>query len=142
MSTSRLLECRELEYILFGDLRDLLEEPPNQETLRWLSAVLDSLLETIPEEFALKCGEGYLSGVLEDFPNWEGEVSRLEEEYFSLYRRLLDLRRRLQRNHDYREIAGKVSAELRDWMSSFRNHIQSEQRIVMLAANLEVGGGD
>lgn len=142
MSANRLSQCRELEYILIGDLRDLLEEPPGDEALRWMKAVLDTLLDTIPEEFRLKSGDGYLSDVLEDFPNWEGEVTRLEEEYFSLYRRLIQLRRSLQGDQDYLQIAPQVSQDLHDWMAAFKQHIQSEQRLVLLAANLEVGGGD
>jgi hypothetical protein len=35
---------RGLEYLLLGDLRQLLEEPPSRETRRWLLAVLDRLL--------------------------------------------------------------------------------------------------
>jgi hypothetical protein len=142
MDANRLSQCRELEYILFGDLRDLLEETPNQETQRWIDAVLDALLETIPEEFALKCGDGYLKDVLDEFPSWEGQVSRLEEEYFALYRRLLELRRRLRSDRGYQEIAAKLSTDLRAWMDAFRTHLQSEQRLVLLAANLEVGGED
>ncbi|MCA9032679.1 MAG: hypothetical protein KDA66_17810, partial [Planctomycetaceae bacterium] len=56
----RLTHCIELEYILLGDLRDLLEEAPSKETSRWLTAVLDVLLEKIPEEFEMRCEDGYL----------------------------------------------------------------------------------
>ena len=140
--TRRLGECRELEYILFGDLRDLLEEDPNYESVRWIKAVLDTLLETIPEEFALKSESGYLSGVLEEYPNWEGQVSRLEDEYYQLYRQLRNLRLRLEQDEDYRELGKPLSNDLAGWMDAFRRHIQSEQQIVMLAANLETGGGD
>ena len=140
--THRLRECRELVYILSGDLRDLLEEPPTKETVRWIKAVLDALLETIPEELRLKSDNGYLSSVLEDFPNWDGQVSRLEEEYFTLFRRLRSLRHRVERELDYREIAAQTSDDLLDWMTAFKRHIQSEQRIVLLAANLQVGVGD
>ncbi len=37
-----------LEYILLGDLRDLLEEPADHFTRSWLVAVLDALLDTLP----------------------------------------------------------------------------------------------
>jgi hypothetical protein len=140
MASNRLSECRELEYILIGDLRDLLEEPPNSETRQWMAAVLDALLDTIPEEFSLKSDDGYLREVLDEFPNWADRVTRLEEEYFSLYRRLYQLRRRLQREGDYIDVAYEISTELKDWMEAFRSYIQSEQHLVLLAANLEVGG--
>ena len=59
-----LEEYSTLEYILLGDLRDLLYEPPDEETCRWLLAVLDALLETLPREFDLKQQDGYLMEVL------------------------------------------------------------------------------
>lgn len=142
MTTSRLVECNELEYILLGDLRNLLQEPPTPETVHWLETVLDALLKTIPEGFALKSDEGYLQQVLDDFPNWHPQVERLENEHFSLYRRLRQLRERIQLNQDFTSIASEVSCELRDWMEALKSHHQREQRLVLLAANLEVGGGD
>jgi hypothetical protein len=33
-----------LEYLLLGDLRQLLEEPPSRESRRWMLAILDRLL--------------------------------------------------------------------------------------------------
>lgn len=138
--TRRIAECRELVYILFGDLRDLLEEGPSQETERWLKVVLDALLEKVPEEFELRSADGYLTEVLENFPNWEGQVEQLEEEYFSLLRTLRRLRGTIERSEEFDQIAQKASSELMRWMDAFRAHIQAEQRLVMLAANLEVGG--
>ncbi|MCA8995732.1 MAG: hypothetical protein KDA80_02070 [Planctomycetaceae bacterium] len=140
--THRIVECRELAYILFGDLRDLLEEAPNRETVRWLNAVLDALLETIPEEFELKSSDGYLSDVLESFPNWQGEVEQLEEDYYILMHSLKHLRYRLSQDMDFSIVAADISRELQIWMDSFRNHIQKEQRLVQMAVCLEVGGGD
>src|SRR5262245_36103537 len=58
-----------LEYLLLGDLRDLLEEPPDTETRRWLLAVLEELLNLLPNEFEFEDQGGYLSEVREQFPN-------------------------------------------------------------------------
>ena len=41
-----------MEYILLGDLRDLVDEPFDGVTLKWLKAVIDALLETLCREFA------------------------------------------------------------------------------------------
>ena len=35
---------REFEYLLFGDLRQILEDPPGPETSLWLLAILDMIL--------------------------------------------------------------------------------------------------
>lgn len=140
IETRRIAECRELVYILFGDLRDVLEEGPSKESQRWLKVVLDALLEKVPEEFELRSADGYLTEVLESFPNWQGQVDRLEEEYFELFQTLRRLRKEIGRSQDFASIAQEASADLMRWMESFRRHIQAEQRLVLLAANLEVGG--
>ena len=59
-----------LEYLLIGDLRDLLEETPDDETRRWLLAVLEELLDLLPNEFEYEDQGGYLADVCEQNPNW------------------------------------------------------------------------
>ena len=142
MSTNRrLLQCTELEYILLGDLRDLLEEnPADNETANWLEAVLDALLDTLPEEFALKSDDGYLQEVLDRFPNWDSQVSRLECGYSHLVQRLEDLRTRLCVGDDFQKVAAEVSADLREWMNEFVRHHQQERELVSMAASYDVGG--
>lgn len=141
-SATRIMECSELGYILLGDLRDLLEDPEAPETMHWLEVVLDALLDTIPEELALKSDEGYLNEVLEDFPNWQSKVEQLEDEYYALIRRLSRLRGQLRDQQHVSSLAPELSRDLQEWMDAFRTHRQEEQRLVLLAANLEVGGED
>lgn len=90
-----LEEFTSLEYILLGDLRDLLEEEFSEQTSRWLSAVLDALLEALPQELALKSEDGFLEEVLCDHPHWEPQVERLRSEYVRLCVWLEELRDRL-----------------------------------------------
>lgn len=136
----RLQQCTELEYILLGDLRDLLEEPADEETAHWLEAVLDALLDTLPEEFALKSDHGYLQEVLDRFPNWDTKVAELEAGYAQLFQRLEQLRDRLCYGGDFQRIAATVSADLRDWMTSFIKHHQQERELVSMAVSYDVGG--
>lgn len=137
----RLLQCTELEYILLGDLRDLLEEKPaDDETANWLEAVLDALLDTLPEEFALKSDHGYLQEVLDRFPNWDSQVSRLECGYSQLVQRLEELRDRIRKGSDFQSIATDVSDDLREWMNTFVKHHQQERELVSMAASYDVGG--
>lgn len=140
MTTRRLRQCTELEYILLGDLRDLLEESADEETAHWLEVVLDALLDTLPEEFALKSDHGYLQDVLERFPSWDTKVAKLEAGYSQLFNRLSQLRDRLNYGGDFQRIAVTVSADLTAWMNSFLEHHQEERELVSMAANYEVGG--
>ncbi len=137
-----LNECTEFEYILLGDLRDLLEDPPSDENRAWLMAVLEALLDTLPKEFALKSRDGYLSVVLDEFPSWDRQVARLETQYVSLYRQLRVLRDRLVTRRRLEEIAERLRGELERWMDAFVGLHQDERGLVLEAVNLEVGIGD
>jgi hypothetical protein len=134
--------CTEFEYILLGDLRDLLEDSPSDENRKWLLAVLDALVDTLPKEFALKSRNGYLSDVLLEFPNWDREVDRLEEQHVRLYKRLRQLRDRVVTGRALDLIAERLRGDLQNWMESFTTLHHQERELVMEAVNLEVGTGD
>src|SRR5882724_7956569 len=96
---ARLLEqYSSLEYILLGDLRDILEEPPDDESRKWLLAVLDTLLETLPREFVLEDEDGYMAEVLERYPSWSAQVDRLHRDHDLLFLKLKELRGHIERN--------------------------------------------
>jgi len=137
-----LNECTEFEYILLGDLRDLLEDPPSDENREWLMAVLEALLDTLPKEFALKSRDGYLSVVLDEFPSWDHKVARLETEYVALYRQLRVLRDRLVTRHRLQEVAERLQLELERWMDAFVGLHHNERNLVLAAVTLECGAGD
>jgi len=137
-----LEEYSTLEYILLGDLRDLLQEPADEETCRWLLAVLDALLETLPREFDLKQQDGYLLEVLENYPNWSGAVERLQIEHTELFLKLKELRGRISQRISFAEIADEARRELKDWMLTLIAYHRHENRLLQTALNLEVGVGD
>lgn len=137
-----LADYAALEYILLGDLRDLLEAAVDEETCHWLLAVLDELLETLPREFELKQRDGYLSEVLEEYPSWYRHVESLRAEHERLYDRLRQLRDRLARQRPLAPVANLLRAELRDWMHSLTAYHRHENRLLQTAMNLEVGVGD
>jgi hypothetical protein len=131
-----------LEYILLGDLRDLLEERPDAETRKWLLAVLDALIDTLPREFDLEDEDGYMSEVLERHPNWSNQVARLHREHEQLYMKLKELRGRIACDHWIAPIANEVRRDLREWLLSLTAHHRSETRLIQNSVNLEVGVGD
>lgn len=131
-----------LEYILLGDLRDVLEEPIDGENRKWLLAVLDALEETLPREFDLEEEDGYMSEVLERFPNWSHQVEGLLRDHERLFEKLKNLRHRIERDSWIAPIANEVRAELRDWIRTLVSHHRRETRLVQTAMNLEVGVGD
>ena len=137
-----LRRISELEYILIGDLRDLLESPIDEQNLRWISAVLDALLETLPKQFELKQAGGYLQEVLEVQPNWECHVLSLEVEHAQVCDRLEQLRWKLPDAVKAEFLASTLRMELKGWMQAFVAWNHREVRLLQTAMNLEVGCGD
>ena len=138
----RLSDYTAFEHILLGDLRDLLEEPPDKTTRKWLLAVLDALLDTLPRQYELQADGGYLSEVLDQFPNWAEQVERLRSEKQELFVKLRQLREEIGKRVSFAKIAEEVRKGLRDWMSSLSSHQRRERRIMQTAFNLDVGPGD
>jgi hypothetical protein len=138
----RLEEYTALEYILLGDLRDVLEEPANRHTRGWLIAILDALLDTLPREMALKESSGYLHEVLDEYPSWYRHVEDLQNEERLLFLSLQSLRDRLETSESYAFAADRLKSTLRQWMTRLAAHHRHENRILQTAMNLEVGGGD
>jgi hypothetical protein len=130
------------EYILLGDLRDLLEEGPDDQNRQWLAAVLDALIEAVPQEIELRSREGYLNEVIEQFPNWAPQVDRLKSEKLGLYARLKRLRENLDQPRKFAVVKEKTRAELREWMTAFTAHHRHERRVVQDAFMFDIGGGD
>lgn len=139
----RMLEqYSSLEYILLGDLRDLLDEPIDRENRRWLIALLDALIDTLPREFDLEDEDGYMSEVLERFPNWSHQVDRLHRDHAELFAKLKELRGRIERDSWIAPIANEVRRDAREWVRTLVAHNRRETRLVQTAMNLEVGAGD
>ncbi|HUE13198.1 MAG TPA: hypothetical protein VMR25_03435 [Planctomycetaceae bacterium] len=139
---NRLEEFTALEYILLGDLRDVLEEPANSYTRGWLVAILDALLETLPQQMAIKEASGYLNEVLDEYPSWYRHVEELQNEERLLFLSLQALRDRLETSQSYAHAADRVRSGLRQWMTRLTAHHRHENRILQTAMNLEVGVGD
>ncbi|MCA9073266.1 MAG: hypothetical protein KDA84_30290 [Planctomycetaceae bacterium] len=132
-----------LEYILLGDLQDLLGEPqPDEQTTRWIVAVLDALLDALPREMELKSEGGYLQPVLEQFPNWAGQIGDLATEKEYLFQKLHELRVQVESPGSFEVLANEIRLSLQEWMTMWTAHLRHERRILQSAFTLDVGCGD
>jgi hypothetical protein len=139
---AQLRRCTELEYLLLGDLREMLEEPVTPQGRNWMLAVVDTLLDMLPHEHRLKSVDGYLSEVLTEFPNWTGHVDRLEAQHYDLYDRLSDLRDELEVETRDRTAANVLRYSLQEWMEAFVEHRRRESELLQSAMCTDIGGGD
>lgn len=140
---SEIEDVAAMEYILLGDLRDLVDEPFDDVTLRWLNAVIDALLETLSREFAHQDeGGGYLQNVVDCDPNWARYVNRLEDERRGIFATLGGLRRRLDGRESLEVVVPALRSELKEWMRSITALHRHERRLLQTAFNLDVGTCD
>ncbi|MEZ6131891.1 MAG: hypothetical protein R3C59_24795 [Planctomycetaceae bacterium] len=138
-----MAECNEFQYLLLGDLRDIIDETPDESSRRWLLAVLDVLVQLMPRERRLHSEKGgYMSEVLDEFPSWNRQVMQLHLKKLHLDYSLRELRNRLRNEESWVAIADQVSGQLRDWMQMFRELHHAEASLMMDAMLLDIGSGD
>jgi hypothetical protein len=138
--SARLRQCTDLEYLLLGDLQEMLEEPLTPTGVKWVLAVVETLLDTLPREHRLKSADGYLSEVLAECPNWSVHVDRLRTQYFELYDRLSDLRDDLEDGFAEPTTTRSVKRSLKSWMQEFASYQRRESDLLGAAVNLDLGG--
>jgi hypothetical protein len=131
-----------LEYLLIGDLRDFLDESPDRESRRSLLAVLEELLNLLPNEFEYEDQGGYLTEVCDLYPNLSNTVERLHREHDDLYFSLLELRNRIGDEQSFEFIADEVKPKLRRWIEAARRHHESEQQLIVASYDTAFGGED
>ncbi len=137
-----LQQLSDLEYILLGDLRDVLEEESTEETRRWLTAIVEALLRTVPREFALRSRGGYMNSLLLECPEADSSVRRLEVEQTTLCEQLQELYDRLQESGSFHAHAIELKRDLATWMDHLQSHNLREERLFQDAYFQDTGGGD
>ncbi|MCA8983549.1 MAG: hypothetical protein KDA76_07300 [Planctomycetaceae bacterium] len=137
-----LRQLSELEYILLGDLRDVLEEDSTEENRKWLSMLVDALLRTLPREFILREEGGYLEEIVMNCPELDSSVQQLQEEHITLCSQLRSLATRLHGTTDFQVEADSLKRQLGAWMNCLQAHNRHEERLVQQAYQQDTGGGD
>lgn len=132
----------EMQYILMGDLRELLETPVSKFQRNWLLTILDALLETLPQQFRIKEEGGYMTEVVEAVPYWDAEVEKLRGEHGPLCETLRDLRTRVAEGSQFKEVAEIVRLDLQRWVERMTAHDHHESQLFQNSVNLEIGVGD
>lgn len=140
---STLAECNEFQYLLMGDLQDLLGETQDETNRKWLLAILDVMVQLMPRERHLhdEAG-GYLSEVLDEFPGWSRQVLKLHLKKLQLDYLLRDFRDRIRRESSWVAIADQLVCEIRDWTKLFTQLHKAESKLMMEVLLTDIGTGD
>jgi hypothetical protein len=135
-----LAACHELEYLLLGDLRELLEDPETSQTRRSLLIILDHLLVNLPRQLELKCEGGYMAEILAKCPAWQREVDALLHEDRDCNSALSRLHDHVLRELPWLAMTQEVRETLAVWMDLLGAVRTQESRMLQTAYTLDFGG--
>ncbi len=118
-----------LEYLLLGDLADLLGEAYDEENRKWLQVVLEGLLDAIPAENR-KDRFRRLRDAYPDSPGFLMSLRQLELEHDAMILQLKKLRDRVAWRFSLIDVlAAEVVLDLKRWLISFQSFCQREHRL-------------
>jgi len=126
---AELSEYRTYEYILMGDLRDVLEEPPDEVNCNWMLAILDALLTTLPKELDMAESGYYLNMDRSQHRSQRASFEKLLNEKHLLYAKLRNLRSSILNDGSFEETAELIKLELHGWMKNLIAHHRSERAL-------------
>lgn len=139
-ANSALDACHELEYLLLGDLRELLDDPETPDTRRSLLIILDHLLVNLPRQLELKREGGFMAEILARFPLWQVEIDALQGEDAACNSALVRLHDCVSRELPLTLIAGEVRGSLDRWMEFLDAIRVHETQLLQTAFTLDLGG--
>ena len=135
----RILKEHEDLSIEVGELRSLLSQGPGDVERSAVVKVLDRLWATLGRHFRFEEEEGYLTQVVNRFPNWSTEVERLRQEHRFLHDELEQIRALLDDEARCENSAGELCDRLNHWLAKLSDHEHRENQICQEAFNLDVG---
>lgn len=118
-----------LESELTAEIMDLSHEPLTAAAHAQLIQALDDLFRLLPQRFDLKEADGYLSDVVEEFPEHRRHVEQLRIEQALLYEDLREIRERLRDVSNLGAAQTWISASLHEWIARLQHHEEQEARL-------------
>jgi hypothetical protein len=135
-----LKKCYYEEYLLIGDLREVLNQTYTEQTHRSLLSILDRLLENLPRQMALPHENAYLSVVLERCPNSHGKIEALRQANQECISELDGLRNRVDDKSNSTVIDEELGCRLIGWMETLVTIRTRESRLLQEAFTIDIGG--
>lgn len=136
-----LLRARcDLEYLLIGDLRNLLAEEFDSQSPSSLQLLLDRLIQNLPIVLELSSEDGYLNSVLERRPNWSRQINALYQSNLDCVSSLKLVRDALEQERSIDVMSKELELRLRNWVKSFAEMRRLEASMVQEAFTVDFGG--
>jgi hypothetical protein len=129
-----------LEYLLLGDLRELLEEPETALTRHALPVLLNGLLDNCLHDSQLRGAGACLSDVLEKWPNRQSGIDLLQCEKDTCYSALEKLRSQILGGQPSATITNQLRYDVQHVLRLVVEIHKHETRPVQTTFNFDVGG--
>jgi hypothetical protein len=129
-----------LEYLLLGDLRELLEEPETALTRHVLPVLLNGLLDNCFHVSQLEGAGACLSDVLEKWPNQQSGIDLLHCEKATCYSSLEKLRSQISGGLPSATITNQLRHNVQHVLRLVVEIHKHETRPVQTTFNLDAGG--
>jgi hypothetical protein len=133
-------QCTMLTWLLVGDIREMLQDHLDEEAIRWLKPVLDSLIAAMAEQSELINREGWYDDLLGTFPHLISHVARIEAEQTELCKSLRELRHGIERDVPLARLVAEIEVDLSDWVQLMIKHSRREALLLQDAWYTEIGG--
>ena len=133
-------QCTTLTWLLVGDIREMLQDHLDDEAIRWLKPILDSLIGAMCEQSELHSRAGLYDDLLGTFPHLITRVAGIEAEQNELCRSLRELRNGIERDIPLQRLAAELEEGLGDWVNCMIRHSRREAVLLQDVWYTEIGG--
>jgi len=133
-------QCTTLTWLLVGDIREMLQDHLDDEAIRWLKPILDSLIGAMCEQSELHSSDGLYDDLLGTFPHLITRVAGIEAEQNELCRSLRELRNGIERDIPLQRLAAEIEEGLGDWVNLMTSHSRREAVLLQDVWYTEIGG--
>ena len=133
-------QCTTLTWLLVGDIREMLQDHLDDEAIRWLKPILDSLIGAMCEQSELHSIAGLYDDLLGTFPHLITRVAGIEAEQNELCRSLRELRNGIERDIPLQRLAAEIEEGLGDWVNLMTSHSRREAVLLQDVWYTEIGG--
>ena len=139
-SRSLLTAACDLEYLLIGDIRTLLEEKFDSQTRSSLLVLMNRLILSLPDVLERSSKKGYLNIVIERRPSWSRQINALYQANLDCVSSLTLVRDGLENDTPKAAIPKELELKLRNWIKSFSAMRCQESTMLQEAFTLDLGG--
>ena len=135
-----LKTCWDLEYILIGDLRYLLNQRCRPEIRTPLLVIIDRLLQNLPDLLRLSSENGYMTAVPKTFPRLLRQFQALQTVNRECIASLQALQERIKNKSSVTTLSQETDLKLRAWITAFEKMRSQEGELLQEAYTVDIGG--